>query len=154
MDEFSTAFRDWMDDQKLAASDLCQDLNVSEQTIHNWRSAGVPARRQDQVRKLMAAWHLKREKPFGNSITVHITDQQFDIWNRAAMAEHKTIREWAVDGLDALAAEHYHEIPALPSDPSRIHYPSQDRSADPQLPYVLNEDPTPYDAAKDSAKNA
>lgn len=118
MDDLSTTFRQWMDDEKLTAADVAHHLSVSEQTIHNWRSAGIPPRRQPHVRAFMAKHHTRREKPFGNSITVHITDTQFDSWNRAAMREQKTILEWAVQGLDELAAEHEQTTLKVADDPN------------------------------------
>jgi hypothetical protein len=99
-------FRQWMDENRLSATDLAGPLGVSVQTIHNWRSAGVPTRRQPYVRDTMARWHIISGRPM-NSIVVAAGEQQFEKWSEAALATGKTLVKWATDGLDELAAKHF-----------------------------------------------
>jgi len=96
-------FRQWMDDNKLSASELAGPLGVSIQTIHNWRSAGVPPRRQSYVRDTMARWHVISSRPM-NSILITAGEKQFEQWSEAALACGKTLVKWATEGLDELAA--------------------------------------------------
>lgn len=97
-------FRQWMDDNKLSASELAGPLGVSVQTIHNWRSAGVPPRRQPYVKDTMARWHVIASRPM-NSILVTAGEKQFEQWSEAALACGKTLIRWATDGLDELAVQ-------------------------------------------------
>jgi hypothetical protein len=96
------SFRQWMDENKLAASELAGPLGVSVQTIHNWRSAGVPPRRQPYVRDTMARWHVIASRPM-NSILITAGEKQFEQWSEAALVCGKTLVRWATDGLDELA---------------------------------------------------
>jgi hypothetical protein len=96
-------FRQWMDDNKLSAAELAGPLGVSVQTIHNWRSAGVPPRRQPYVKDTMARWHVISSRPM-NSILITAGEKQFEQWSEAALASGKTLVRWATEGLDDLAA--------------------------------------------------
>jgi hypothetical protein len=98
-------FRQWMDENKLSASELAGPLGVSVQTIHNWRSAGVPPRRQPYVKDTMARWHVIVSRPM-NSILITAGEKQFEQWSEAALACRKTLVKWATEGLDELAARH------------------------------------------------
>lgn len=99
-------FRQWMDENRLAAADLAGPLGVSIQTIHNWRSAGVPTRRQPYVRDTMARWHVIASRPM-NSFLITAGEKQFEQWSEAALAAGKTLVKWATDGLDEMAAKHF-----------------------------------------------
>lgn len=93
----------WMDERKLRAADVAERLGVSQQTIHNWRSQGVPPRRQNHVRKILGEWDKTQLMDAKSPIPVRATAEQFDRWNRASMAKYQTIEEWAVDGLEKMA---------------------------------------------------
>jgi hypothetical protein len=54
------------------------------------------------------------------NLVLRPTPEQFDIWNDAALAEGKRISDWALSGLDRLAAEHEVPIPASRFAPGRI----------------------------------
>jgi len=99
-----------MDERRLKASDMARAFHVAEQTIHHWRSSGIPARRQAQV----AEWIAERERgEFGDSIdslrprafVLEGTREEFDAWQRAALSEGKIFDEWVHDGLIRLARE-------------------------------------------------
>jgi hypothetical protein len=95
-------FRQWMDENKLSASELAGPLGVSVQTIHNWRSAGVPPRRQPYIKDTMARWHVIASRPM-NSILITAGEKQFEQWSEAALACGKTLIKWATEGLDELS---------------------------------------------------
>lgn len=128
-------FREWMDGRKLGASEVCGPLGVSVQTIHNWRSAGVPRRRLPHVRHLMANWDAVQGNPL-STIVVRAEPVQFDRWNHAALAAGKLLTRWAVDALDEAArqctavalpkvADEAATAPAPPA--TATHYPVQRR---------------------------
>src|SRR5688572_9039438 len=108
------SFREWMDQHRLRAEDVAGALQVSEQTIHNWRSSGVPARRIPHVQSFMEAWidprdrdhdrdaatgqlHTPTQVPAELRLDAFIMrpgEEEFDDWNRAANASGLTVREW------------------------------------------------------------
>jgi hypothetical protein len=99
-------FRQWMDENRLSSADLAGPMGVSIQTIHNWRSAGVPTRRQPYVKDTMTRWHVISGRPM-NSIVVVAGEKQFEQWSEAALAAGKTLVKWATDGLDEMATKHF-----------------------------------------------
>ena len=109
-------FKAWMEERRLKAADVCGDFQVSEQAIHNWRSAGVPSRRWPHVEAFMAAWvdpasptpakSLQDYFPPGTVIQLTPGEAQFDRWTKAfKQSDSSTFREWAETGLDRIAAE-------------------------------------------------
>lgn len=106
-------FRDWMDERRLKAADVCDPLQVSMQTIHQWRSYGVPERRVPHVRKFMDGWkdpsaaepEARIAELRAESFVMKPTEEQFDAWNRAANAEGQTVREWITATLIDAAKE-------------------------------------------------
>lgn len=98
-------------------------FGVSEQTLYNWRSTvGVPPSRVEWVRGRMAEFEkLESAAPLPDRLTLEATPDQFDDWNRAALAQGKILRQWAADALDDAAAEpvkkpiRYSDRPGLPS---------------------------------------
>jgi hypothetical protein len=112
-------FRDWMDARRLKSSDVCYALHVSEQTIHQWRSSGVPARRVPHVEAFMRDWvetAIPAAEPFsqsvaeyfspGSSIVLTPGEDRFDRWTAAFKSSPcKTFKEWAETGLDLLATQ-------------------------------------------------
>lgn len=112
-------FREWMDARRLRAADVCEALHVSEQAIHNWRSAGVPPRRIPHVKKYMAEWVDPASTPVGQAVTneavrllaesrqnliLRPSSAEFDAWSAAFKASDcETFQQWAMDGLNSLA---------------------------------------------------
>ena len=118
VNEKPNEFKEWMDERRLKASDVCEALHVSEQTIHQWRSFGVPPRRIPHVDRYMLEWvDPANVQPPGitdealaafveskQNLVLHPTEDEFDAWNRAALAERKTLKDWAHDGLAEIAS--------------------------------------------------
>ncbi len=118
MSDKTNDFKDWMDERRLKASGVCEALHVSEQTIHQWRSFGVPPRRIPHVERYMAEWidpasvvppitdeAISAFVEAKQNLVLHPTEEEFDAWNRAALAERKTLKAWAHDGLGELATQ-------------------------------------------------
>ena len=111
-----------MDERRLKATDVCDALHVSEQTIHQWRCLGVPARRLPHVARYMAEWtdpathsNSQIHAPItdevisafvdsGQNLIIHPSEESFEAWSQAALSERKTLKTWAHDGLEQLAA--------------------------------------------------
>lgn len=94
-----------MDSTRLRADQVAERLNVSAQTIRNWRSAGIPPRRASHVEKLIREWESNPLSHIGPRLTIRATEEQITRWNIASMNEQKTIEAWAVDGLEKLARQ-------------------------------------------------
>ncbi len=99
------SFRSWMDGLKLKSPAVASRFGVTEQTIRHWRSQGVPPNRQDFVSRIISDWD--KTPTTGIPIRVFATDEQFDAWSQAALADGKVLKDWATDGLDLLAREHF-----------------------------------------------
>lgn len=96
-----------MDQNSLKAADVCGPLKISEQTLRHWRSKGVPERRIGSVNYFMATWNKPSPDltaAVGQTLVLTPTEEQFERWNQAANEQHSTIKQWALEGLDRLAA--------------------------------------------------
>ena len=96
-------FRAWMDDHKLRAEVVGRALDVSPQTIRNWRADAIPPRRHEAVLRVMREWDVNPMTQVGSRLSIQATDEQFRSWNKAALDAGKLIEEWAREGLDGLA---------------------------------------------------
>jgi len=112
---------EWMRLKGLRAEQVGKHLNVSAQTVRNWRATGVPPRQEEQVRKLIASWDQSPANLLGR-IILSPTPDQFRTWNKAALAKGLIIEEWAVKGLDDLAEEQDQKTTSTPpaGPPPRI----------------------------------
>ena len=101
-------FRGWMDARGLKAEDVASKFDVSPQTISHWRSQGVPERRRSHVHYIMSCWQQAPEPPSPavlQQLVISPTRDQFRLWNQAALDARKLIEDWAIEGLDQIAAE-------------------------------------------------
>jgi hypothetical protein len=108
MDDFSLKFRQWMDGRKMRAAEVADALFVTEQSVRNWRSAGIPPRRQPQVADWMAEVDAAAHgSPAGylrvRPLIVEAGLEEFRSWERAALRNGQTLTEWARSGLTAMA---------------------------------------------------
>ena len=162
-------FREWMDQNRLRAEDVAGALQVSEQTIHNWRSSGVPARRQPHVQAFMDAWVDPRERDRDaatgqihtptqvpaelrlDAFIMRPAEEEFDDWNRAANASGLTVREWITDTLERAAREfkrtgrlpgeqHLHHPGTASSDDDVVAFPHPRTRSNKRLASTFNED--------------
>ncbi len=101
-----------MNDRGLSTKDVAPGLHVEEQTVRNWRSNGVPERRQPHVEKFMADWDRaakeSESKPGENlsqqPLVLHPSREQFRLWEKAAYnAGEIHLEDWAINALDQLA---------------------------------------------------
>lgn len=103
---------EWMDARKLSAAQVAERLGVQAQTIRNWRACGVPARKEDHLRQVMAEWDARPGAALG-ALLLRPTPEEFRAWNQAALEEGKLIEDWAIEGLNRLAEEEVEEEPRL-----------------------------------------
>jgi len=99
MKQSNLTLKEWMDDRRLKASDVCNALQVSEQTIHQWRSYGVPARRQPHVERYMAEWVDPSTNPLpvstdNNILRIEFDDAELDAVSEAAAIVNSPIRDF------------------------------------------------------------
>lgn len=133
MNDFTTRFRAWMDERRMRASDVADALFVTEQAVRNWRSAGVPARRQAQLADWMASQDavdqgdpidILRSRP----LVVEPTPEEWHAWEDAAFAARKKLTDWARDGLNELAKARGYDTPLNPVSSLRLNEPPADPS--------------------------
>lgn len=110
MDEFSLKFRRWMDGHKMRAAEVADALFVTEQSVRNWRSAGIPRRRQPQIADWMAEIDAAAQgSPVdylrARPLIVEAGLEEFRTWESAALRNGKTLTEWARSGLTEMARE-------------------------------------------------
>lgn len=110
MDEFSLKFRRWMDGHKMRAAEVADALFVTEQSVRNWRSAGIPRRRQPQIADWMAEIDAAAQgSPIdylrARPLIVEAGLEEFRTWESAALRNGKTLTEWARSGLTEMARE-------------------------------------------------
>jgi hypothetical protein len=98
-------FRKWMDCRKLKARDVAKRFGVSVQTVGHWRSQGVPERKLPHVDFIIEGWDHPTPHELGSALLLKPTVDQFRAWSHAALAEGAILEEWAIGGLDKLAAE-------------------------------------------------
>jgi len=97
-----------MDGQKMKAAEVADALFVTEQSVRNWRSAGIPRRRQPQIADWMAEIDAAAKgSPIdylrARPLIVEAGLEEFRAWESAALREGKTLTEWARTGLSAMA---------------------------------------------------
>jgi len=120
VNEGTELFKNWMDEHRLRAADVCGALQVSERTVHQWRSLGVPPRRFPHVKKLMEEWKFPVHPPGKEDVerlrhhklTVFADQSQMDRWTIAFKnSSAKTLSQWMEEGLDRLAKEYEQNHP-------------------------------------------
>jgi hypothetical protein len=101
------SFNDWMDDRGISPEKAAGLFGKSAGTIRNWRSGGVPENLRDWVIKRMEELNKTTPAPvvLPERISLELTAEEFDTWNRAALAEGKILREWIIDALDRAAED-------------------------------------------------
>ena len=136
MDTFSRKFREWMDGRRMKAAEVGDALFVTEQSIRNWRSAGIPPRRQAQVAEWMAGQEsvdqgtpidFLRSRP----LVVDVTPEEWHCWEDAAFAARKKLTDWARDGLNEMAEQR-----GFSDAPNPLH--SLQRAAEDGVDYTPN----------------
>jgi hypothetical protein len=104
-----------MDENHLKAPMITEHFGISEQTIHNWRSMGVPPRRQEHARRLILEWNNRKTgSPLGARLILNPTEDEFRLWNQAALESGQLIEDWAIQGLTNLAEDLHIKAPTYP----------------------------------------
>lgn len=134
-------FRDWMDERRLKAEDVAGLFHASIQTIHNWRSSGVPDRRRPHVEQFMAEWVDPVSQRAGDpnadaqrlgQLLIRVTGEQFNRWNHAANNAPGgpfLMEDWAIRALEEAAYE-YEAAGKQPELESVLPFILPDRSAE------------------------
>lgn len=94
----------WMEIKGLSSADVAARLGVQPQTIRNWRSSGVPARKFDHLRQIMSEWDSHGQGRL-SGLLIKPSPEELRAWNQAALEAGQLIEDWAIDGLNQLAEE-------------------------------------------------
>lgn len=108
-----------MDRRRMKAADVAEALFVTEQAVRNWRSAGVPARRQPQLADWMASIDAAEDgDPIDylrtRPLVVDASLEEWAAWEDAAFASRKKLTDWARDGLNEMAEQRGYGDPPNP----------------------------------------
>lgn len=99
-------FADWLDRHEIGVSEAARLFGCSEQTIYKWRSArGIPDKKDEWVTSTMERYLRSKEERLPDKLVLTPSPEQFDEWNRSALAEGKIVREWILEKLDDAASE-------------------------------------------------
>jgi hypothetical protein len=126
-------FAGWLDERGIAPVEAAGIFGIAEQNIYNWRSTrGVPPSKTAWVEKLMAEYDQKSAGPtLPDRVSLEVDPQTFDQWSRAALAEGKILREWAIAVLNEAAEEE--DSTGSGDSPNPTEYPAL-RAAEPKGP--------------------
>lgn len=84
---------------------LAEQLLCKKRTIDAWlsSSADIPSKVPRVISRLMSQYPATANTPATppsaaeNAVVLTVNDSTFDLWNRAATAEKKLLRQWCVD---------------------------------------------------------
>lgn len=120
--------KQWMDAKKISAEEVGNHLDVSAQTVRNWRSSRVPERKEKAVSRMIEEW----QSPSGTAgrfLAVSATDEQFRNWNLAAnhcAGGPKLMEDWARESLDAMANLELSDERKLPAPEIVLSYTKEE----------------------------
>jgi hypothetical protein len=97
-------FRQWMEDNRISNDDARKRFGITQQTLYNWRSSGVPITKQAHVNYIIACWEKPTAAELGTTLLLKPSSIQFNAWNQAwRHSPYSTLEQWAISGLDELA---------------------------------------------------
>ena len=108
-DKFTETFFAWAATNGIDRNQIAEATGNSAQTISKWRSIGIPKGKQLGCQSLIDQHKLDAYKEIRHSIPLQPSHAQFRRWNQAALDQGKLIEDWAFNGLDLLADEHFRE---------------------------------------------
>lgn len=94
----------WMERHHVRPEALAEHLRVSVKTVYNWRTSGVPKGKEALLELVMQQWKSGEEL---GRVILRPSEDQFRRWNRASITgpRPQTVEDWAMDALEAAAAE-------------------------------------------------
>lgn len=123
--------KEWLGELGKDREWLGKTLGVSKRTVDNWLSSPI----EIPPRKLKRIGELMDTEPSATSILrqpllITPSKTQFNRWNSAwKQSDFETLEEWALSGLDAMAAEYFsikvadEPNPQSPAAQGRVTYP-------------------------------
>lgn len=115
---FTEQFFQWADAHQVSREAIAAETGNSKQTISKWRSIGVPKGKEFGLRSFMNRQYRRDTEDIRHHMVLKPTHAQFTRWNQASLAANKLIEDWALDGLEQLAIEHFYEQAAEDSKPN------------------------------------
>lgn len=114
-DNFTKEFFTFID-KNMEREDVAKDLGNSTKTISTWKSIGIPKGKRFACQALMDKATEQNQAELDdirNTLVMHPTHAQFTNWNKVALRSGQTIEDWAFEGLEQLAAEHFAQTSSL-----------------------------------------
>jgi transposase-like protein len=86
----------------LTIEQVAERFGVAPQTIYNWRSNGLPEKRERQFLDMIQT----KKNPLLGRVILEPTPMQSRTWQRAALANKQILEDWALESLDTMALVH------------------------------------------------
>lgn len=119
-DTVTPLFFHWMAANNISRKDAANMLDVDERSLSNYRSRGLPKKKQARAMQVMAdyeALNISAASVEANRIVVHFNDAEYDLVESAALMTGHTTREFvhkAATERAALEKMNRGNNPALP----------------------------------------
>ncbi|MFR8407784.1 hypothetical protein [Akkermansia sp.] len=104
MEKLRQELKIWLKDIGKNREWLGEKCGVKKRTVDSWFSWGtITEQTERHLRLLMAQYPATANTPATppsaaeNAVVLTVNDSTFDLWNRAATAEKKLLRQWCVD---------------------------------------------------------
>jgi uncharacterized protein (DUF1778 family) len=129
-DDISEKFFRWVDAFGIKRARAAEMLAVDERSFSNYRSRGLPTKKLPLAERLMAESPLPKEsQPDDNKVQVVLSDEQFDLIERAANIVQTPIKEFVIRSCVQRAKEEISRasqpLPFIPLNPLRVaEYPA------------------------------
>lgn len=106
-DELTAQFFSYFDKKEADKKTIAKELGNNVLTIGNWRSNGIPKGKRFACRALLEAIQDKKLEELRNTMIMRPSHDQHKKWNQAALDCGQLIEDWAFEGLEKLADEHF-----------------------------------------------
>lgn len=108
-DTFTAQFFLWADANNIGREHIAKATGNSKQTVSNWKSVGIPKAKRLECQDMMNSSKQPELEEMRNRIVFELERGQFTRWNQAALDAGKTIEDWAFEGLEQMAIDHFYE---------------------------------------------
>jgi len=126
--DFTDTFFAWSDSNGITRDQIAEATGNSPKTISTWRSIGIPKGKRLGCQSLIDQHHsITQLQDERSNIQFKPSHSQFKRWNQAALDQGKLIEDWAFEGLEQMAEEHFNsKLKVAESEQSTYNKPGKD----------------------------
>ena len=89
----------------MSAEDVADEFGRNARTVSNWRSKGIPNRTLPHAREILERWREERAEALEDQVlTLKVSGEDFDRFDRASRRDGLLLREWLLDAVERAAA--------------------------------------------------